>query len=130
MPSNNKNSKNQLQQQKNQLQQTKNHELITAKNTLDVHSTSETNSTIINFATTNVNNDNNKFDEVNEKYNKYRINATKNIQIVENKYRSKIRRHLNKIESRINQNPKNRNQQTYERKRTQIQKNRKPPIIQ
>ena len=30
----------------------------------------------------------------------------KNNQIVENKYRSKIRRHLNKIESRIKQNPK------------------------
>ena len=65
---------------------------------------------------------NNKFDEVNEKHNKYRINATKNMQIVENKYRSKIRRHLNKIESRIKQYPKNNNQPTDERTRTQTQK--------
>ena len=129
-PSNNKYSTNEFQQQKNQLQQTKNQELMMAKHTYDVHSTSEKNSTIINFGTTNVTNHNNKFDKVNEKHNKYRINATKNIQIVENKYRSKIRRRLNKIESRIKQNPKNRNQHTDKRKRTQIQKNRKPPIVQ
>ena len=53
-----------------------------------------------------------------------------NIQIVENKYRSKIRRHLNKIESHTKQNPNNKKQHTDERKKTQIQKNRKPPIIQ
>ena len=58
-----------------------------------------------------------------------KINATKNNQIVENKYRSKIRRHLNKIESRIKQNPKNNNQPTNERTRTQTQKNRKPPTL-
>ena len=53
----------------------------------------------------------------------------KSNQIVENKYRSKIRRHLNKIESRIKENPTNKNQHTDERKRTQKQKTRKQPII-
>ena len=37
-----------------------------------------------------------------------------NNQIVENKYRSKIKRNLNKIESRIKENPKNKNQHTDE----------------
>ena len=77
------------------------------KHTYAVNSTSDSpNSTIINFATTNVNNHNNKLDEVSKRNNKNIFNETKNNQIVKNKYRSKIRRHLNKIESRIKQNPK------------------------
>ena len=70
--SNNKYSTNKFKQQKNQIQQTKNHDLIKAKNTYDVHSTSDSlDFTIANFATTNVNNHNNKLDKVNEKHNKY-----------------------------------------------------------
>ena len=54
----------------------------------------------------------------------------KNNQIVENIYKSKIMRHLNKIESRIKQNPKNNNKPTDKRIRTQTQKTRKPPTPQ
>ena len=48
-----------------------------AKNTYEVNSTSNSlHSTINNFTNTNVNNQNNKYDEV-DKNNKYVINATK-----------------------------------------------------
>ena len=85
------------------------------KHTYAVNSTSDSpNSTIINFATTNVNNNKIKFDEVNKRHNKKIYNATKNNQIVEKKYGPKIRRYLNKIESHIKKNKKKQNP-TYRR---------------
>ena len=124
MPSIKQYSTNQFQQQENQIQQTKNHDLITAKNTYDINSTCDSVNyfTILNIVATNGNNNNHKFGEVHRRHKNKKNNATKNNQIVDNKYRSKIRRHFNKIEFRIKQNPKNKNQSTDERERIQTQK--------
>ena len=55
------------------------------------------------------------------------FNTTKNIQIVENNYISKTRRHLQETESNIKHDPKNKFQKSKERTRTRPQKTRKPP---
>ena len=87
----------------------------------------ENNSTVINVDNTNVRGDNDIGTD--KEYNKHHQNNNtnshtgENQNLKENKYSTKIIRHLRKIESRLKKDPNPKHQTTNGRTRTQHQKN-------
>ena len=120
---------NQHQQKILQGEQQQNQRLTEKNNYTILNSSKKINYFTIPLPTLDIDNNNNNYktniNKVIVSKNKKTVNARKNHQIVEKNYRSKIMRHLQKIESRFKHDSDHRNQNCNERTRIQTP-NKKP----